>query len=81
MFIYIRRNPIYVMQSLLNSRLDFYGDLGAWHSYGPPEFFFLKERNPYERIAGQAYFTNVGMENGLERIAAYRGLSGETLAP
>ena len=69
------------MQSHVNSQLDFYDDLGAWHSYQPPEFYFLKERNSYERIAGQAYFTNSGMEQGLERIAACLGLSAETLAP
>ena len=82
LFIYIiRRNPVYVMQSLLNSRLDFYGGLRAWHSYKLPEYFFSKKRNPYEQVAGQVYFTKVAVEKGLAKVAAYRELSGETLAP
>jgi hypothetical protein len=79
--IYIRCNPFYVMQSLLKARLDFYGGLRAWHSYKLPEYFFSKKRNPYEQVAGQVYFTKVAVEKGLAKVAAYRELSGETLAP
>lgn len=81
LFNHIRRNPSYVMQSLFKARLDFYGDLGAWRSYKFPEHFFPKEHNPYEQVAGQVYFTKVAVEKGLERVAAYRELSGETLTP
>ncbi len=74
LFIYIRRNPFYIIQSLLKARLDYYGDLRAWHSYKPPEYFFLQERNPYEQVAGQVYFTKVAVEKGLERVADDRKL-------
>ena len=74
LFIYMRRNPFYVIQSLLKVRLDYYGDLRAWHSYKPPEYFFPKGRNPCEQVAGQVYFTKVAAEKGLERVANERKL-------
>ena len=74
LFIYMRRNPFYVIQSLLTVRLDYDGDLRAWHSYKPPEYFFPKGRNPYEQVAGQVYFTKVAVEKGLERVANERKL-------
>ena len=47
----------------------------------PQEYFSLKERIPYEQVAGQGYFTLVAMEMELDRVAAYREFSGETCVP
>lgn len=68
LFVYIRRKPFYIIQSLLNARLDFYGELKCWHSYKPPEYSFLKNMNPYEQVAGQVYFTKVAVEDGLNLV-------------
>lgn len=65
LFINIKRNPFFNIQSLLLARKDYYGDVRAWHSFKPPEYEWLKNHNPYEQIAGQVYYTRNAVEAGL----------------
>jgi len=74
LFVDIRRNPFYVIQSLLHARLDYYGDLCAWHSYKPPEYSFLKDFDPYEQVAGQVYYIKEAVDKGFRSIDENRKL-------
>ncbi|GBD96282.1 MAG TPA: sulfotransferase [Nitrospirae bacterium] len=68
LFIYIKRHPFYNIQSLLNARINYYDDIKAWYSFKPPEYVDLKNCSPYEQVAGQVYFTNRAIEEGLARV-------------
>jgi hypothetical protein len=74
-FLYIKRNPAFAMQSLFESRLNYYGDIRAWWSIKPKEYEFLKDRNPCEQIAGQVYYTTKAIEAGFQQIAPERVVS------
>jgi hypothetical protein len=74
LFLFIRRHPFYNIQSLLKARVSFYGDMKKWYSVKPVEYEALKELSPYEQVAGQVYFTNRAIENGLKRIDPKRYL-------
>ena len=67
-FFRIRRDPLYVMQSLLFAREKFYGDRNVWYSAKPKEYEWLRERDIYSQIAGQVYFTEKAIERGLKEI-------------
>ncbi len=75
LFLFIKRHPVYNAQSLLESRLRFFGDRQAWYSVKPPEYERLKGLDPIEQVVGQVYFTNRAIEEGLEQIDAVRGLT------
>lgn len=68
LFIYMERHPLYNIQSLLAARKQYYGDIRAWYSFKPPEYEALKERDPYEQVAGQIYYTNQAVKEGLSAI-------------
>ncbi len=67
-YIYIKRDPIYNMQSLLLARENYYGDRNIWWSVKPKEYEFLKDLDVFHQIAGQVYFSNLGIERGLKAI-------------
>jgi len=68
LFIYVKRMPFYNIQSLLEARMKFYGNLNAWYSFKPPEYSGLKECDPFEQVSGQVYYTNRAIEEGLGQI-------------
>lgn len=57
-FIYIKRNPLYLMQSIKQARLKYYGDESIWWSVKPKEYDFLKDASPDHQVAGQVLFTH-----------------------
>jgi hypothetical protein len=57
LIVHIRRDPAYVMQSILQARERFYGDRALWWSVKPKEYGLLKEMDFYHQIAGQVYYT------------------------
>ena len=67
-FIRIVREPIYVMQSIWFSRLENYGSKEAWFSVKPREFKYLAKLDVYHQIAGQVYYTERAIEEGLAQI-------------
>jgi hypothetical protein len=73
-FVYIKRHPFYNIKSLLRARLDYFGDIRAWYSFRPPEFFELRDKDPYEQVAGQIYYTNRAIEAELASINSARVL-------
>ena len=67
-FIYMERHPFYNIQSLLEARKKYYGNINAWYSFKPIEYTSLKDRDPYEQVAGQVYYTNRAIKEGLSKI-------------
>lgn len=68
LFIHVKREPFFQIQSLLNARKKYYGDIEKWYSLKPLEYDFLKDMNPYEQISGQIHYTNKAIEEGLAKI-------------
>lgn len=75
LFLFVRRHPFYNVQSLLQSRMQYFGNDRAWYSIKPQEFEALKDLDPFEQVAGQVYFTNRAIMEGLDRINAARTLT------
>lgn len=67
-FIHIKRNPIYNAQSLIEARENFLRDRDQWYSFKPPEYHLLERLDPYQQVAGQVYFTNRAIEQGLTSV-------------
>lgn len=74
-FLYVRRNPVYVAQSVLQSRERFFGDRRRWWSFKLPEYPRLAALPPLEQVAGQVCLTQRAVEEGLSRVAPSRQLS------
>jgi len=68
LFLYVKRNPFYNAQSLLEARDNFYGTRKAWYSFKPKEYDKLNKLDPFGQVAGQVYFTNNAIEEGLAQI-------------
>ncbi|MCK4783641.1 MAG: sulfotransferase [Desulfobacteraceae bacterium] len=67
-FLYVRRHPFYVMQSILEARIRHYGDRKGWWSLVPPEYEKIKDLDPIHQVAGQVYYTDRAIRMGLEQI-------------
>ncbi|MBN2310966.1 MAG: sulfotransferase [Candidatus Hydrogenedentes bacterium] len=74
LFVYVKRHPFYNMQSVLESRVKFYGDREAWYSVKPKEYEALKGLDPFAQVAGQVYYTNCAIERGLAELDEARWL-------
>jgi len=73
-FVHIRRNPFYNMQSLLRARRDFFAQEERWYSFKPPEYAELADCPVDEQLAGQVYYTNQAISKGLATLAPERRL-------
>jgi hypothetical protein len=74
-FIHCRREHVYVAQSLLLSRLKYYGNKESWFSVKPKEYRWLKERPYVEQIAGQIFYTRRRIEQALVSLGSRRRLN------
>jgi len=74
LFIHVKRAPFHNMQSFLEARQKFYGDIKAWYSFKPVEYPDLKDLDPFEQVAGQVYYTNRAIEDGLSGVGESRRL-------
>ena len=75
LFIHIVREPIYNIQSLLESREKFFGSTDHWYSFKPVEYPSLIDLDPNSQVAGQVYFTNCNINKGLRQIEQNRKLT------
>jgi len=67
-FIHLERDPFFVAQSLIESRIKFFDDINKWWSFKPKEYDILKNKSPYEQVVGQVYFTNKAILEGIENL-------------
>jgi len=57
LFLFIKRDPLQIAQSVTNARKKLLGSKKSWWSMKPPEYLFLKEKSWAEQIIGQIYYT------------------------
>ena len=74
-WIHITREPEFVMQSILLAREAYYGSRQLWWSSKPREYEFLKEMDTYHQIAGQAYYTEKAIQEGLQSVPDERQIT------
>jgi hypothetical protein len=67
-FLRIKRQSLFVMQSILWARGQFYDDRKLWLSMKPNEYDQLKDMDLYHQIAGQVYFTEKAIDEGLKSV-------------
>ena len=68
LFVYLRRDPFYNIQSLLESRKHYFGSVDHWYSFKPPEYDSLKSLPAVDQVAGQVFYTNKAIEEGLDKV-------------
>lgn len=73
-FVQVRRDALYVMQSLMEGRLKNFGTEDRWYAFKPPEYAWLKELDPVLQVAGQVYFTEKAVQAGLASLPETRKL-------
>ena len=74
LFVHVKRDPAYVVQSMLESRQKFFGSEDRWYSVKPPEYEWLKGLAPVKQVAGQVYFVQKAVEAGIAQVAESRTL-------
>ncbi|MHA7925085.1 MAG: sulfotransferase [Marinobacter sp.] len=74
LFIWIRRDPIFNIQSALEARKRQYGDINTWYSFKIKEYPHLKDRDPLESVAGQIAAINRSVEQGIAALPDYKKL-------
>lgn len=70
LFIDVSRSLADNAESLYFARQSFFEDVSKWFSFKPPEYAWLKDLEPLEQVAGQAYFTRKAVSNGLADVPA-----------
>ena len=74
-FFYMRRDPLFIMQSILQARERFYGSKEIWWSVKPQEYEDLKGMDVYHQIAGQVYYTDRAIAKALQHLPAANQMS------
>jgi hypothetical protein len=74
LFVNLRREPAYVVQSVLAARRKYFGTEEPWYSFKPPEYRWLKEKSPVAQVAGQVYFIRQATDEGCAQVAERRKL-------
>lgn len=74
-FIWIRRQPEYNVQSLLQARQRQYGDMRQWYSFKIRNFQALRDLSPVESVCGQIASIHQSLEAGLATLPESRKLT------
>lgn len=74
-FIHIKRDPLANIESALQARKRQLGSINEWYSFKIPEYDDLINRDPYEQVAGQIYYTNKAIEKSLSKIPQHKQLT------
>ncbi|MGM0953486.1 MAG: sulfotransferase [Pseudomonadota bacterium] len=74
LFIQIRRDPIFNIQSALEARKRQYGDIHTWYSFKIKEYPKLKQLDPLESVAGQIIAINKAIEEGMASLDDHKKL-------
>lgn len=68
LFFWIRRDPIFNIQSALEARKRQYGNINTWYSFKIKEYPHLKELDPLTSVAGQIAAIDSAVERGLTTL-------------
>lgn len=74
LFVWIRRDPIFNIQSALEARKRQYGDINTWYSFKIKEYPELASLDPLESVAGQIFAINQSVELGIGNLPENRKL-------
>lgn len=74
-FIHIKRDPRFVMQSVLEARRKYYGTERIWWGTKPRQHQWLTDLDPAYQIAGQVLFTEKDIDRQLECLDPARYLT------
>jgi len=65
-FINIKRDPLYVCQSILKARISLYSDKNYWFSIKPKEYDLIKDLDYKDQIPKQLFFLEKQIEEDLK---------------
>lgn len=68
LFVHVKREPRYVLQSVMMSRRKYYGTDEIWWSVKPREYPVLAEMDPAHQVAGQVLYTVKSIDDGLASV-------------
>lgn len=74
LFVWVRRDPIFNIQSALEARKRQYGDINTWYSFKIKEYPHLKSLDPLESVAGQIAAINRSVEQGIADLPDHKKL-------
>ncbi|PHR09459.1 MAG: sulfotransferase family protein [Sulfitobacter sp.] len=75
LFIWVRRDPVFNIQSALEARKRQYGDINSWYSFKIKEYAQLKDLSPLESVAGQIAAINISIERGMSGLGNHKALT------
>ena len=75
LFVNFKRDPAYIIQSMLAGRRRYFGTEELWYSFKPPEYAWLKDLTPLEQVAGQIHFIRQATDKGIAQVAVERLLT------
>lgn len=67
-FLFVERDPIDNMRSLIKSRREYFGEEKEWFSFKPHEYNYLKNKDAVAQVAGQVYYINKEIKRQLSNI-------------
>ncbi|WP_394200845.1 sulfotransferase [Shewanella waksmanii] len=74
LFIQLTREPLANIASAMEARKRQYGTYNDWYSFKFPEYELLKDMSNYEQVAGQIYYINKAVDNGLSAVCSTKKL-------
>lgn len=74
LFVWIRRDPVFNIQSAIEARQRQFGDIQTWYSFRIKEYPELKELEPLESVAGQIAAINFSVEQSFSLLSRNRKL-------
>jgi hypothetical protein len=75
LFINLKRDPAYVVQSMLAGRQKQYGSEEIWYSFKPPEIAQLKTLPPVQQVAGQIQSIRQATDAGIAQVDPARAIT------
>ncbi|WP_372997164.1 sulfotransferase [Marinobacter sp.] len=73
--VHVQRDPLYLMQSVTQARLKYYGTDKIWWSVKPKEYSFLKDAAPATQVAGQVLYTENAIQEQLAGVSKDRWIT------
>lgn len=73
--VHVKRDPLYLMQSVTQARLKYYGTDKIWWSVKPKEYSFLKDSEPATQVAGQVLFTDQAIQSQIKDLPTNRWIT------
>jgi len=68
-FIYVRRDPYFLAESIYLARIARYGTPDAWWSLRPKQYMALKKLDNYRQVAGQVWAIKTEIERQLKKVS------------